>query len=68
MGFHDKTRLKSENKKWSWLYHWTELMFPFHFVKKLNFYHNLIQSYAYLNFRYNQSSFNVIMEIKPFKG
>ena len=54
-------------KKWSWLYHWAELMFPFHLVKKLNFYHNLIQSYAYLNFGYNQSSLNVIMEKKHFK-
>ena len=49
MGFHDKTRLKSENTKWSWLYHWTEPMLTFHLVKKLNFYHNRIQSYAYLN-------------------
>ena len=39
---------------------------PFHLVKKMDFYHNRIQTFAYFNFGYNHSSLNVIMEKKPF--
>ena len=64
MGFHDKTRLN--RGKMELVISLNRVNVLFHLVKKLDFYHNRIQTYAYFNFGYNHSSLNVIMEKKHF--
>ena len=67
MGFHDKTRQKLENKKMELVIPLDRVNVSLSLSEKMNFFHNRIQSYAYLNFGYNQSSLKVITEKKPFK-